>query len=118
MQALRNASVLVRLVLAWFALSIGVAIASPVVKPQGLELICSGTAIKLLAKSDDGGKPVLGHTLDCPLCGALAAPPSTESTLTQALPVGHELRSIPAARIDALTAAPMPARGPPIESLS
>ena len=42
MQALRNASFLARLVLAWFALAIGVAVASPVLKTQSFELICSG----------------------------------------------------------------------------
>ena len=39
MQALRNASFLARLVLAWFALAIGVAVASPIVKPKSMELL-------------------------------------------------------------------------------
>ena len=113
MQALRNAAFLARLVLAWFALAIGVAVASPVVKPQSTLLVCSGGTIKLVALGDDGGQPVTGHTLDCPLCASLAAPPPAQAHLTQALPQGDVPQSIPAARIAALTAAPPPARGPP-----
>jgi hypothetical protein len=115
MQALRNASFLARLALAWFALYIGVAVASPFVKPVGVELICSGAgAIKLLVKSDEGGKAIAGHTLDCPLCAAMDAPPGVAQAIgAEPVPLGHVLQSIPAARIAALTAAPLPARGPP-----
>ena len=51
---LRHGRFLARLVLAWFALAIGVAVASPLVKPQAIELVCSGNgAIKLLVKAGD-----------------------------------------------------------------
>lgn len=114
MQALRNASFFARLVLAWFALSLGVAIASPIVKPQAVELICSGGVVKLMAQDDDGSKTAGPHTLDCPLCAATGAPPVPAQDMARAvLPLGHVLQSIPAARIAALTAAPLPARGPP-----
>jgi hypothetical protein len=94
MQILRNAHLIARFVLVWFALSIGVAIASPLVKPQAMELICTGTAgvMKLLVQTDDGPQDVASYTMDCP---------------------AHVLQSIPAAHIAALTAAPLPARGPP-----
>jgi hypothetical protein len=116
MQSLRRARFLARLVLAWFALSLGVAIASPLVKPSGIEVICSGTgAMKLLVKGDaDGGKPASSHTLDCPLCASIAAPPPAVRTDLVFVPaLGHAVQPIPAARIAALTAAPLPARGPP-----
>ena len=114
MQALRNASFLTRLVLAWFALSLGVAIASPIVKPQAVELICSGGIVKLVAQGDDSGTPTAPHTLDCPLCATTGAPPVAQQDPAQAVqPLGHVLQSIPSARIAALTAAPLPARGPP-----
>jgi len=113
MQALRNAAFLARLVLAWFALAIVVAVASPVVKPQAIELICSGGTIKLLASSGDEGEPAAGHTLDCPLCASLAAPPAAQHGLAQPLPQGDVLRSLSAPRIAAQAAAPPPARGPP-----
>jgi hypothetical protein len=116
MPALRRARFLARLVLAWFALSLGVAIASPLVKPGGIELICSGSgAIKLLVKGEpDGGQPT-GHTLDCPLCASTAAPPPVLRTGLVFVPaLGHVVQPIVAARVAALTAAPLPARGPPL----
>lgn len=116
MHALRRARFLARLVLAWFALSLGVAIASPLVKPGGFELVCSGSgAIKLLVKGgSDGGQPA-GHTLDCPLCASTAAPPPALRTELAFVPaLGHAVQPIFAARIAALTAAPLPARGPPL----
>jgi hypothetical protein len=115
MQALRSARFLARLVLAWFALSLGVAIASPLVKPAGIEVICSGNgAIKLLVKGEPGGGHATSHTLDCPLCASMAAPPPVARTDLAFVPVlGHAVQPIPAARIAAVTAAPLPARGPP-----
>ncbi len=114
MQSLRNATFLARLVLAWFALSIGVAIASPVVKPQAIQLICSGGVVKIMSQGDDGDAPSKAHTLDCPLCAATGAPVrAAEGLVAAQRHVSHVLQSIPAARIAALTAAPLPARGPP-----
>ncbi len=116
MQTLRNAHLIARFVLVWFALSIGVAIASPIVKPQAMELICSGSGVmKMLVKTDDGTKEVLSYTMDCPLCANSSAPPPPAALLTATLlqPLAYVLRSIPAARMASLTAAPLPARGPP-----
>ena len=115
MQALRRARFLARLVLAWFAMSLGVAIASPLVKPSGIEVICSGGgSIKLLVKGEEGGGKAASHTLDCPLCASIAAPPPALRADLEFHPVlGHVLRPIPAARIAARIAAPLPARGPP-----
>lgn len=115
MQTLRNAHLLARLVLVWFALSIGVAIASPLVKPQAIELICSGSgAMKVLVKTGDGSTEAGSHALDCPLCASSSAPPPvSRQSVEPAQPPACMLRSIPAARIASLTAAPLPARGPP-----
>jgi hypothetical protein len=115
MHTLRRARFLARLVLAWFALSLGVAIASPLVQPTDIEVICSGTgAMKLLVKGDAGTDKPATHTLDCPLCGSMGAPPPVVRTDLAFVPVlGHAVQPIPAARIAALTAAPLPARGPP-----
>jgi len=115
MQALRNASCLARLVLAGFALAIGVAVASPAIKPAGMGLICSSGGTILLAAGDDGGQAPTGHTLECPLCGGLGAPPPVMGAATEpSLPLSQAVQSIPSARIAALTAAPLPARGPPL----
>lgn len=115
---LRSLGGLTRLVLAWFVLSIGVAVASPLVHPQSLELICSGTgAIKLLVKTDDGAKEMSSHSLDCPLCAQVGAPPPiTQAPVPVVHPLAHALRPIPAAHIAARTAAPLPPRGPPLFS--
>jgi hypothetical protein len=114
---LRNARRLARLVLAWFALSLGAAIASPLVKPADIELVCSGTGtLKLLVKGDAGSGSHRGAaTLDCPLCaGPGAPPPIAHLDIPPAPPVAGPLPgAIPATRIAALAAAPLPARGPP-----
>jgi len=118
LQTLRHVRWLARLVLAWFVLSIGVAVASPLVNPQAMELICSGSgAIKLLVKTDDGAKELPSHTLDCPLCAHVGAPPPTsQAALPVVHPLAHALRPISAAHIAARTAAPLPPRGPPVFS--
>lgn len=116
MQTLRNAHLIARLVLVWFALSVGVAMASPIVKPQGVELICSASGLmKLLVKTDGGGKVVSLHTLDCSLCasGNTPPPPLLGWCGEPAQALAHVLRSVAAAHVASLTAAPLPARGPP-----
>jgi hypothetical protein len=115
MHRLRSAHHLARLVLVWFALSLGVAVASPLVNPQATELICTGTgAVKVLVQTDEGVKEVSGITLDCPLCAHIAFPPPVVQKMAEAPhPLAYALRPVPAAHIAARTAAPLPARGPP-----
>ena len=121
MQNLRRAHILARLVLVWFVLAMGVAIASPWVKPQAMELVCSGSgAIKVLVKTDDGMQEMGTHALDCALCLVAGAPP-VDLAHYQAgpqQPLAYVLRSIPSDHIAAFTAAPLPARGPPAVSYS
>lgn len=63
-------------VLAWFVASMGVAIASPLVHPQSIEVICSGAGtIKLLVQTDDGTVEMGAMGMDCPLCSTASAPP-------------------------------------------
>ncbi|WP_137892014.1 DUF2946 domain-containing protein [Ramlibacter sp. 2FC] len=116
MQTLRSARLLARLVLVWFALALGAAIASPLVQPQSLELVCSGAgSMKLVLKPGDGEAPASALTLDCPLCANLGAPPPlARGGAEPAQPLAHVLQAIPAAHIAWLTAAPLPARGPPL----
>ncbi len=115
MQTLRNAHLLARFVLVWFALFIGVAIASPLVKPQAMELICTGMGMmKIQVQGDDGSPDLTPKTLDCPLCAASCAPPPMATLAPEPVsPLAYVLQSIPSAIIAALTAAPPPARGPP-----
>ncbi|MDM0046982.1 hypothetical protein QTH91_20995 [Variovorax dokdonensis] len=116
MNALRRLPQLGRLMLLWFALSLGVAVASPLVHPQALELVCSSAgAIKVMVKTDDGARQLGASHIDCPLCALTGAPPPPAPVVhvEHAQPLGHVLQSIPAAHHPAATAAPLPPRGPP-----
>ena len=118
LHALRNARTFVRLgrlVLAWFVLSLAVAVASPLVKPQTTEMVCSGTGvIKMVVHTDDGAQEVAAHMLDCPLCLTPGAPPPLpQAALPAPAPLAHALTPVYAAYIQALTAAPLSARAPP-----
>ena len=114
MQRLRHALHITRFVLVWFALSVGVAIASPIVNPHGMDLVCTSTgSMKLVVQGDDD-TAASSHTLDCPLCVSISAPPpALNTTLTQPSPLAHVMQPIAAAHIAAITAPPLPSRGPP-----
>jgi hypothetical protein len=116
MRTLRHFTFLSRLVLAWFVLSLGVAVASPIVKPQDILLVCTGSgAMKVLVKAADGtASEVTSNTMDCPLCAPMVAPPPILFWAAEpAQPLAYALQTIPSAHIAARTAAPLLARGPP-----
>lgn len=115
MSYLRRAHFLARLVLVWFVVSIGVAIASPVVNPQATQLICTSSGVmKVLTTTDNGVQEVASQSMDCPLCIGMGAPPPVARQLAEPLlPLFCAGRSIPAAVIAKPSAAPLPARGPP-----
>ena len=102
--------------LVWFALSLGAAIASPLINPQSTEIICTGSGVmKVLIKNADGSSTEsVSRMLDCPMCAPLGAPPPVQKSFTEPVqPLGHVLKTIPAAHIAAATGVPPPARGPP-----
>jgi hypothetical protein len=112
LQTLRQAKFLARFVLAWFVLSLGVAIASPMVNPNGAQLICSGASVKLV--NADGDETASAHTLDCPLCGSGAVPLlDLNQSVAFSSPLSQSLSRDTAAQIAAATAAPLSARAPP-----
>jgi hypothetical protein len=115
---LRRLALLHRWVLAWFMLSLGVAVAAPLVHPQSLELVCAGAGMaKVIVHDDDGAQEPGRMAMDCVLCAATGAPPPTLAVhVPRPLPLGHALRPIPSARIAAATRSPLPARGPPRRS--
>lgn len=121
MHALRASSSLirlVRLVLAWFALTLGVAIAAPLVQPQVLELVCGDGGIKLVVVGDDGQARAAGpHTLECPAClPASLSPPPALSQADRLPEVGGVPPLRHAAVRVALAGAALPARGPPAQA--
>lgn len=104
-------------VLAWMLLSLAAAGASPLVHPKAMQVVCSSTgAVMTMVQADDEGlQDMGGGHLDCPLCmPATGAPPIAHDVkMPVLLPLGHVVRSIPAARLAAAVSAPLPARGPP-----
>lgn len=113
MQRLRQATVLARWVLVWFALSLGAAMASPLVKPQAMQLVCSAAGTAKLLPADGGEDSGAGHLLDCPLCAASGVPPSTAMQPQHVAPE-PPLAFAAATPVERRGArAPLPARGPP-----
>lgn len=116
MHALRTSSTLIRLILVWFALTLGAAMASPLVAPKAFEMICtSGGSIQLIELDANGNATEAGpHTLDCAMCLPASLPiPQSTSSLPQPQPLAHALTILEVARIATLTGAPLPPRGPP-----
>lgn len=114
MQTLRHARLLARLVLAWFALALGVAIALPLVKPQAMELVCSSAGTVKLVKTTDDGSETATHTMDCPLCMTSSAPPPALRLLLEQAPAQAQIpHAWATVHIAGHAAAPLPPRGPP-----
>lgn len=115
MQSLRRSRWLACLLLAWFVLSAGVATASPFVATASLERICSGTGQAQFVLSGGPALPAVGHALDCPLCSpAVAPPPPVVVVVPQLVPPAHAAAPRVLASVAVRTAAPPPARGPPV----
>jgi hypothetical protein len=121
LQSLREARSIVRWMLVWLALSIGVAVAAPVVNPQALTLICTTAGnVKFVAESNGeaaDGLPtaIQGHALDCVMCLPAGGLPVT-SEAQQAGPAARSPQ--PAAlpeRVPARLANATSARGPPAQ---
>ena len=118
LQSLRNAHRLTRLVLVWFAVFVGAAAASPLVKPEAVHLVCSAIGGVKLVQTDAAGDESSGaalHTaLDCPACLPLIAPLAAD--VLAPLPPGNlsnVLQPLPAARLASLLGQPWQARAPP-----
>lgn len=112
---LRDSKLTARLVLAWFALFVGAGLASPLIKPASVQMVCSASGqMKLVAADQDEGEVRIATGLDCPLCVSVMPPPALYSPdLAFASPLAHALRPPVAAHIAAATAPPLPSRGPP-----
>ena len=115
LHTLRNTPFLARLALLWFALTLGVAVASPMVNPQEELVICTSAGmVKVVLNADGSISTSPSSEASCPLCVVGGAPPSFVSVVIPlAQPLGRVLQSIPAARHAVATADPPPSRGPP-----
>jgi hypothetical protein len=116
MQSLHHAHRITRFVLLWFVLSLGVAIAAPLVQPQGLQLVCSGSgASKVIVGDADAQRSAVLQVLHCPLCAGIDGPPPLDIlAFTASAPLGYALPLHPRVQMAPLAGtAPPPARGPP-----
>lgn len=126
---------LARFVLAWFVLSLGVAVASPWVNPGAAQWVCTATGVMKRvnvtavatpagasadtkavtdAATDAAQRVAMAHSLDCPLCTVLGAPPAARAPApVPPQPLSYALQPIAAAHIAARMGAALPARGPP-----
>jgi hypothetical protein len=118
---------LIRTVMLLYIMTLGVAMASSMVNPAAMNLICTSTGYKYI---DQNGKLVdveagseqakdaksgMHHLLDCSMCLAIGMTPELpkQDAFEPPHSLSYALRSIPSARLAALVAAPLPARGPP-----
>lgn len=119
MQTLRNAHWITRLVLVWFALFIGAAVATPLVKPEPTSMVCSamgGMKLVNLDADQDSTTPS-ALSLDCPLCMPVAAPAPATLALPVHIGLAHALHPLESARLASLLGAPWHARAPPSPSI-
>ena len=115
MQTLRHARQLTRFVLVWFAMALGVAMASPLVSPKSIDMVCASGGVMKLVVSDEGDQAQSASaSMDCPLCMSVAFPPAPlAQQAVKPSPLSHALQPIAAAHIASATAPPLPSRGPP-----
>ena len=117
MKTLRNAHVLTRLVLVWFALFIGVAVASTLVNPEGVQWVCTTAGSVKLVQFDGDSQKADGagsfNGLHCPLCLQQAAPPLALIKVQAHTGLLHALFPQEQARLASLTGLPCQARAPP-----
>lgn len=95
MHLLRSMTRLRWCVLAWFALCYGVALATPLVKPHALALVCSSSGMALVSYADGSHPPLAKPGLDCPLCLLGSAPPSQPSAQLPLQPAAPESFAMP-----------------------
>ncbi len=83
LHTLRNTPWLAKLALLWFALTLGVAVAGPLVNPQQEQVICTSVGMVKVVLNADGSiatEPSPGS--HCPLCVVgSAAPPACGTVL-------------------------------------
>jgi Protein of unknown function (DUF2946) len=114
MQKLRHLHNLARWVLACFVLSIGVAVATPLLNADYAGGICFASDVSSSAAErgdgDPSSSPLMGH---CPLCIHGGAPPSVVIKLAAVEQPVYFSTRVSIDPVVFTTAAPLPARGPP-----
>jgi hypothetical protein len=117
LHTLHNTPWLGRLALVWFALTLGVAVASPIVNPQQELVICSSASmVKFTVHADGSLGTEPSNEAQCPLCVVgSAAPPAFAALQPAPMPAQTGVQpGVATLVIAASTAAPPPSRGPPV----
>lgn len=110
---LRHAHWITRLVLAWFVLFIGVAVASPLVKPVTGQMVCSAMGGMKMVQDADDGAPPSPQGLDCPLCMPVAASGPAARPVPHPGALAFALHPLAPAWLSSLIGLPWQARAPP-----
>lgn len=116
MHTLRNSPWLAKLALLWFALTLGVAVASPMVNPQEELIICTSAGmVKVKLHADGSISTAASSELSCPLCvvGSTAPPAFVRLQPAPAPALAYVQPDIASVQVTASTAVPPPSRGPP-----
>jgi len=119
MNTLRRAHAITRFMLVCMGLCLFAAVASPLIKPQAMNLVCSAAGGVKLIDASGQGEPATGlhHTLDCPACLSFIAPlPAVPQVAEPAFVHGRTLPLPPVSRVASLALRHWLARGPPTVS--
>lgn len=112
--SLRNAHHLILIVLVWFTLFIGLAVASPVFNPKDVQLVCSTVGSVKLVQLDADGQETPGiEGLHCPLCLPVATPTSMAVQVPVHAGLSYALIPVEQAQLASLIGLPWQARAPP-----
>lgn len=109
-----------RFVLAWFVLFVSASVASPLIKPVDLQLVCSALGPSRLVDREAAGREdgmAQAQSLDCPAClpGLVPGPAPGRGPWLVAL--GPALApSVPPAQGHGARPTPFAARAPPVLS--
>ena len=117
MQTLRRAHWITRLVLVWFVLFIGAAVASALVRAEGVQMVCSGMGGMKLVKLDSGGSAPVPQSLDCPLCMPVVTPTAAVQSVRHPSASAYALHPVESARWIGRIDPPWQARAPPAPSV-
>ena len=98
----RRSPILARLALVWYALTLGAAVASPIVHPHEEVVICTAAGMVKVTLNPDGSVDTQpASDLHCPLCLSALALPSTP------------LVFLPTANLPTFTGTAVPGDAPP-----
>lgn len=103
--------------LAAYLLVLGISVLAAMLRPQAMEVVCSGMGVMKVVVASQEDAPGLQTTIDCPLCAhatPVLPPPARADLAHVADARSHVVQRLPAAILLARTAPPLPSRGPPL----